>query len=289
MGGTSYCASTRSVRAADLGYYSKSTAEIFTQTKYRQIHESMNPKNIKLREARDSNVHPNTLPVIIGLDVTGSMLRIPHELIKDGLPKMVSKVIQSGVPDVAILFTAFGDAECDTFPLQVGQFESGDEELDTWLTRTYLEGGGGSNAGESYHLVWDFANRCVITDAWEKRQQKGVIITIGDEPVLNSISSTLLTEVYGEGQFAKTNNQQLLEEANKKWNVFHVHVNHSHRTKMPSCWAELLGQNVRVANGAEDVPNVIADIILNASQAAEGVVPVKIDEPAKETLPEIIL
>lgn len=261
MGYTAYCADTRLARAETKGYYTKSIGEVFVQQKERRIHESMDPKSIELRECRDSATHPMTTPVVIGLDVTGSMHQIPANLIKDGLPTMVSSAIQAGVKDVAILFTAIGDAECDRYPLQVGQFESGDVELDTWLTRTYLEGGGGGNAGESYHLVWDFVSRSVVTDAWDKRRQKGIIVTIGDEPVLSQIPSNLLTEVYGKGQFKTVTNTELLEKLQEKWHVYHIHVNHGYRGEVDAAWKQLLGQNVITTKHHTEVPKIIAELI----------------------------
>ena len=252
----------------------------------------MDPKNISSRECRDSVNHPNTVPVIIGLDVTGSMLDIPKQLIKDGLPTMVSTIIQAGIPDLAILFAAFGDAECDRFPLQIGQFESGDAELDLWLTRCYLEGGGGANAGESYHLVWDFANRFVVTDAWEKRQQKGIIITIGDEPVLPDISKQLLNEVYGDnkGIGQGTSNAQIIEQLRKKWDVYHIHVAHR-GTKVSSCWKELLGQNLIVESKFQNVPGKIAELVLGSvDKATDGINTEPTEAPTDKTeMPEIIL
>lgn len=147
MGFTSYSTTDRIIRATTSGFYSKSSSDIFSQSKERKIHEQMNPANIVFRECCDSEAHPNTIPVQLYLDVTGSMGKIPHELIKDGLPTMVGSLIQNGIKDVSLMFGAIGDHECDKFPLQVAQFESGDAELDMWLTRTYLEGGGGGNAG----------------------------------------------------------------------------------------------------------------------------------------------
>lgn len=147
MGSSVYNSELRSERAFSLGYHTKTTNEIFEQNKLRRIHESMEPKKALIRESRDSETHPNSVPIIIALDVTGSMGKIPHHLVKDGLPTLMSGIIQNGIPDPQVLFLAVGDVTCDHHPLQVGQFESGDEELDMWLTRTYLEGGGGGNDG----------------------------------------------------------------------------------------------------------------------------------------------
>jgi hypothetical protein len=78
MGWTSYSSDSRSDRARSLGYFTKKANDIFVQNKERKIHESMMPSKALLREARDSEVHPNTLPIIVALDVTGSMRTIPE-------------------------------------------------------------------------------------------------------------------------------------------------------------------------------------------------------------------
>ena len=83
MGNSSYDSSTRFSRAAASGYYLKSADDIFVQNKVRRIHESMDPSKAQLRESRDSKEHPLSVPIILALDVTGSMGEIPHYLIKD--------------------------------------------------------------------------------------------------------------------------------------------------------------------------------------------------------------
>jgi len=150
MGHSSYSYSDREIRSKSLGYdtVTKATADtVFKQNKLGMIHEEMKPSKALLRESRDSETHPNSVPIVVALDETGSMGDIPIHMVKEGLPKMVSKIIQNGVPDPQILFLGIGDHECDSAPLQVGQFESGDAELDLWLTRTWNERGGGANAG----------------------------------------------------------------------------------------------------------------------------------------------
>lgn len=290
MGHLSYDTSSRSVRAASLDYAHASVDTIFTQQKERRIHKDMDPKGIKLRESRDSEAHPNVLPVILALDVTGSMGHIPHALIKDGLPQLMGGLIQKGA-DVSLLFLGIGDHECDQAPLQVGQFESGDAELDLWLTRTWLEGGGGGNEGESYLLAWHFANSFVSTDAWEKRGQKPFIFTVGDEPNLKRLPASALSEVYDKS-LESTTAEALLAEVQKRFRVYHLHVTHSYGAKRSlKGWKDALGEACIEVPDYKDIPSVITKIVVAASGATEPVSAVS-SEPAKTpvaTKPEEML
>jgi hypothetical protein len=45
-----------------------------------------------------------SIPIIVALDVTGSMGRIPHDLAKVGLPNMMGGIIEHGIPRPQILF-----------------------------------------------------------------------------------------------------------------------------------------------------------------------------------------
>ena len=270
MGNTSYSSDSRTFRASAAGYYTKSTNEIFEQNKKKVIHESMNPNNVSFREARDSETHPNTVPVQLYLDVTGSMGMIPHEMIKDGLPTLIGTLIQNGVKDVALMFGAIGDHECDNWPLQIGQFESGDVELDMWLTRTYLEGGGGGNDGESYLLAWYFAGNHVKTDTFEKRKKKGFVFTVGDEPCLKNLPVSALKGIMGNTAVGQSNytREELLAQAMKENYVYHIHVNHSLR--LDSAWKEMLGKNLIEVIDYTTISKVISDIILSHYKSPIG-------------------
>jgi hypothetical protein len=223
----------------------------------------MNPNGIKVRESCDSTEHPNTVPIQLYLDVTGSMRDIPHHMIKDGLPTLIGTLTQNGVPDVALMFGAIGDHECDQAPLQIGQFESGDAELDMWLERTWLEGNGGGNAGESYLLAWYFAGNHVRTDAFDKRKKKGFVFTIGDEPCLTDLPHSAVKHIMGDTAVGQGNNthQQLLKKAQAQNHVYHIHVNHDGRR--PEGWKDLLQQNLIVVDDYQLIPNTISDIVLS--------------------------
>lgn len=268
MGHSSYSTSDRSTRASFSGYQTKSVNEIFEQNQKRAVHEGMDPKGVLKRECRDSEAHPNATPIQLYLDVTGSMGHIPHEMIKDGLPTLMGTLIQNGVQDAALMFGCIGDHETDRVPLQVAQFESGDAELDMWLTRSYLEGGGGGNAGESYLLAWYFAANHISTDAFEKRNQKGFVFTIGDEPCLpnlpvSAVKSIMGDTAVGQGNYSRA---ELLAAAQEKNHVYHIHVNHGRR--LDNAWKELLGENLVEVSDHRTISKVISDIILSHATVA---------------------
>ncbi|CAK8717439.1 MAG: hypothetical protein CDV28_10172 [Candidatus Electronema aureum] len=261
MGHGYYSVDDRATRAASLSYGTKSAREIFTQ---RSINNAMNPHGIRVREARDSAEHPNSVAIILALDVTGSMGSIPHHLVKEGLPKIMGRIIQSGTPDPQLLFLAVGDHECDNSPLQVGQFESNDELLDKWLTDVYLEGGGGGNAGESYLLAWYFAGFHTSIDCFEKRQQKGFLFTIGDEPTLLDVPAQAVKHIMGDGQYENYSASVLLDRARELYHVFHLHIRQtsagSNQQTMDG-WKQLMGNQLIILDRHEDVSKVIPELI----------------------------
>ena len=286
MGSSSY---NFTARAASTSLYSsQSLNDTFEQNKRSMIHESMDPKSVKIRECRDSENHPNTVPIVLGMDVTGSMGKIPHDLVKTGLPKLMSSIIDNGVPDASLLFIAVGDHKSDNYPLQVGQFESGDTELDMWLTRTYLEGNGGGNGGESYSLVWDFTNRFVVTDAWEKRKQKGFVFTFGDEPFHDGIPASFLNGIYTEANVESTvMNKDILEELHKKWHFVHIHISHgSKSSSVEDGLKNMLGENMIVTEDYTKIPDLIAQFVIKHTTG--DVITTK-SSPVPHTKEEILL
>ncbi len=114
MGMGSYSTSDRLKRSEKLGYKTKSANEIFSQ---HTINSAMNPHGVRIRESRDSIEHPNTVSIVLALDVTGSMGSIPHHLVKEGLPYIMGNILQNGIKDPQLLFLAVGDHECDNSPL----------------------------------------------------------------------------------------------------------------------------------------------------------------------------
>lgn len=261
MGGGTYSSVSRmhSIRAAM--YATSSPTAIFME---RSINNAMNPCGVQIRESRDSSEHPESLAIIIALDVTGSMGSVPHYLVKEGLPAIMDAIINSGIKDPQVLFLGIGDHECDHAPLQVGQFESSDELLDKWLTTIFLEGGGGSNYGESYMLAWYFAAYHTDIDCLNKRGQKGFLFTIGDEPVLKSIPKVAIKSIMGDGQYEDFDSSKLLEKAMEKYNCFHIHIRETgsgSRQSVIDHWKQIIQDNLIIANRRQDVASIISEVV----------------------------
>lgn len=269
MGGGNYSVGDRATRASAMGYATKSTAEIFTS---KSLDVLMDPKNTELRESRDSSEHPESISIVLGLDVTGSMGSIPHQLIKDGLPNIMGRIIQVGVKDPQLLFLGIGDHECDQFPLQAGQYESSDELLDKWLTSLFLEGGGGGNDGESYLLAWYFAGLKTAIDCHEKRRQKGFIFTVGDEKTLRDLPQKSLLKIFGNGQYKDYTAAELLDKAMEKYHVYHLHLKQGHNGMSEDVmgdWKQLIGDNLIIVDNKEEIQQIIPEIITSKMGISE--------------------
>jgi len=289
MGHGGYSGASRTLRSKKLGYDTKASHDIFTA---RSINNAMDPIDVSVRESRDSKDHPNSIPIILALDVTGSMGTIPHFLVKEGLPHMMEKVIEDGVPDPQVLFLGIGDHECDRSPLQVGQFESSDELLDKWLTDLFIEGGGGGNDGESYLLAWMFAGRFTSTDHFEKRGKKGLLFTVGDEPTLKSLPVTAQKAIMGKGQFSPETAASLLEKAQEKYECFHLHISQGHNggsQRVKDGWKQLMGDNVIYVQNREQVAQIIADKVAEVVNTQGSTTAVVQDPTADKPGEEILL
>lgn len=265
MGGGFYSSSDRHIRVSAEGLYNKSADEIFTNNR---MISKMDPKGVTMRESRDSKEHPESIAIILALDVTGSMGRIPEDLMRKGLPTLMQTILNEGIKDPQLLFLAIGDHECDDSPLQVGQFESSDELMDYWLKNVYIEGGGGGNSGESYSLAHYFAGYHTSIDCWEKRNQKGFLFTIGDEPTLKTYPKENIESIMGsEGMQVKSFSAvELLEKARETYNVYHLHLREGSNGKNEHViegWKQLIGDDLIVVNDKYSISKIIADKIVN--------------------------
>lgn len=110
--------------------------------------------NEKIIDAKKSISTQSKNPLIVAIDVTGSMANWPFEIF-DRLPLLYNTLAQYR-PDVEICFAAIGDAGVDRWPIQVTSFASG-FDLEQLLGSLYGEGQGG-DAPESYGLFAHWVN-----------------------------------------------------------------------------------------------------------------------------------
>lgn len=248
----------------------KSTDEIFKQNKKGVIAVTMDPKGVQFRESRDSDAHPESIPIMVWLDVTGSMGQIAVNIAKEKLSNLMTTLINHGVSDAAVFFGAIGDhkkpsGNSDKYPLQVGQFESGADELVTCLTSTFIEKGGGGNHIESYLLSHIFAGRHTSIDSFEKRGKKGFLFTIGDEGNHKSIGGADLKRILGYSEEAEDiSDREAYEMASRLYHIFHIHVNeaeHKDNQTILDYWTDLLGERLIIMEDHNMISEIIASTV----------------------------
>lgn len=227
-------------------------------------HDKMSPKNVKVRESRDSVAHPQSLAISVFLDVTGSMQNTPKQMVAN-LKTLMNLLISKGYCDHPHIMTgAIGDANSDRVPLQVGQFEAG-IEMDDDLERLVLEGGGGGSNRESYELALYFLARHTSIDCWDKRSEKGFVFIVGDENCYNEVNKDQVEEIIGDVLESNIKVEDIIKELQERYHVFMV------RPKNTSCfgmkdiqkrWQELLGKDhVIEIQDVELLPATIAGLI----------------------------
>ncbi len=195
----------------------------------RGLHERMNPWKVT-RECCDSKDHPKSIPVILALDVTGSMGPASAEVAKKMNAVMTS--LYETIPDVEFMVMGIGDLAYDRAPIQISQFEA-DIRIAEQLDLVYMEHGGGGNAFESYTAAWYMGSRHTRLDCW-KRGRKGLIITMGDEPMNPYLPREPLEKVTGDSLQGDVETQDLYREASEKFEIYHLHVTH----RKPDCYLD---------------------------------------------------
>lgn len=247
--------------------------DIFVQ---RSLHPELNPKNI-LRECCDSDDHPNSFPVILALDVTGSMGDSAAEVAKQLNPIMTK--LYEEIPDVQFMVMAIGDLECDNSPLQVTQFES-DIRIAKQLDLVYFEGGGGGNPYESYTEAWYFGSYHCVLDCW-KRGKKGLIITMGDEilnPVLfESDVAKFIGYPQNNSQFDLNEDIEttvLYEYASEYYDICHINVEHGYRrdndSRIKRSFENVIGEGYFYSSTVNGISETIIDIIKTKYENSKG-------------------
>ena len=225
MGGGSFSLSSFTSYSKSLGRHydacsGKVSGQRYTASRLKEI---LNPKG-KNRECANSEEHPSTIPVILALDVTGSMGRACDETAAS--IGIIMKDLYSKFKDIEFCVMGIGDFEYDDAPLQVSQYES-DVRIAESIDNLWLEKGGGGNHYESYSAAWYFGLYHTKLDAFDKQGRKGIIITMGDEPLNPDLPANRLKDYLDEKQVGEVKTSELYKKANEKFDIYHISINDS--------------------------------------------------------------
>lgn len=249
----------------------KSKSAIF---KSHSMDADLNPLNVAMREARDSDANPESTPIIVGVDVTGSMGHLAEQIVRTGLGTLFNEILdRKPVTDPQLMSMAIGDGYSDKAPLQVSQFEA-DLKCAEWLEKIWLEGNGGGNNTESYDLPYYFAANHTSHDAFEKRGKKGYLFTMGDEFPPTYTKKEYVTDVInseGDGMQDDILFTDVIAQAEKMYNCFHIIIAEGYCASrdpegVKEAWQKTMGQR---AIWLEDHTK-LSETIVSLIQVIEG-------------------
>lgn len=264
MGSGSWSASSyASYSVANNKSYDEDTGRVFGQVFTKKMMDAgLDPRNFKIRECLDTEEHPNTVPVILALDVTGSMGSSCKET-AETLGIIMTNLYKK-YKDIEFCVMGIGDLAYDRAPIQMSQFES-DVRIAEAIDNIYIEGGGGGNRYESYTAAWWMALNRTKLDC-HKRGKKGIIITLGDEPMNPYLPADKLKKATGDQVQADVNTPELYEEASKKFDIYHIAVGDSanmykyYAMEIAGTFGQLLGDRLKISS-INELSGTIEDCI----------------------------
>lgn len=241
----------------------KATAEVFTS---RNMKPEYDPAKISLRESRDSADNPNSTPIFIACDVTGSMQMIADTIMREGLNLIATEIYnRKPVTDPHIMLGATGDTFWDRAPLQVTQFEA-DIRVAEQAAELWIERGGGGNHGESYLIAPLFAATKISADAIEKRGRKGYVFTIGDEPVLDGMPKDHAKRFLGLDLERDLTGAEIVDMVSRNFEYYHIVLTNEgacrHRkAEVLESWYNILPQRVIELSDIKALSETIVSLI----------------------------
>jgi len=255
-GGGSYYDRDVTIGARIRGGYTATAQQILSRT---NVDSSVLPLNRKLISTCKS-------PVVYAFDVTGSMDNLP-KIICDKMPMIAGQLVeQKYLDDPMVSLAAVGDVTSDQAPLQMGDFAQ-IRELDDWLQKLYLEGGGGDKHFESYEFTaYYYARLYDMQDA-----KTPIFLFTGDEAFRDRLPAKSLQEHFG-GQHTDVDAAVVFDELKQKFqrNVFLIHRfyrGYGLDKEIVAQWEDVLGK-ARVIKLKSDL--AIADVTLGIFALAGG-------------------
>ena len=205
--------------------------------------------------------------VVIGLDGTGSMGDAAFVLY-DKLPMFWGQIEQQGyLKDFALSFAVVGDINTDNAPLQICPFAQG-QDLDKWIKRLFIEGGGGGQAMESYETLAYFYERHVKFT--HPNARKPFLFMIGDESYYDEVPAEA-HDLIGDRGTATPSAEKVFARHMEKYHVYMLHVAYGGGNDDWICerWKKILGQNFIRLKEPKSVVDVVLGIIALAAETRD--------------------
>ena len=255
------------------------------------LDDLLNPRVAKnmMRECCDSEEHPDSVPIILALDVTGSMGQAAIEVSKK--LNTIVKGIADKISDAEFMIMGIGDIDYDQSPIQYSQFES-DIRIAQNLDSIYFEMGGGPNAYESYTAAWYIGARRTRCDCWE-RGKKGLILTMGDEILNPHLQPGAMNRAIGETTIqAPIGTQELFREVSEKYDIGHIVVDHcygrdGYYEKCRKSFADVIGGQMVAITNVLDISSTIVKFVETWYAGRKAEMPnvsLKVEQPDDGTM-----
>lgn len=224
MGYGSYTAGDWARLRSSRGLDSASNAnQIFTSS---SIQDKYNSRFINIRESFDSEDSPNSTPIMLGFDVTGSMGYLAQEIATNSLNETIMQILtKKPVSDPHMMCIAITNPDD---PIQATQYEADIRVVEQLLDFKL----GGWNSYGYDNLLWYFAAKHTKIDSYEKRGKKGIIIGIGDEVAgagKNVLTQAGIKKCFDDDVESDISFKKALEMASEKYEVVHIVVGEKYR------------------------------------------------------------
>lgn len=192
--------------------------------------------NEKIIDPKKTVSTDSTNPLIVAIDVTGSMASWPFEIF-DRLPLLYNTLSQYR-DDLEICFVAIGDGKVDRWPLQATEFAGG-FDLEQLLGSLYGEGGGG-DAAESYGLFAHWVNTHIeIPNA----SDVPFLIVYGDAPMHSTVPKDQIEHYLGDKVNKDRDTYKEWEQVAETWNTWFLRrPGGSRGDKVDQHWSKAVGE-----------------------------------------------
>ena len=189
----------------------------------------------------------STDPIIIGVDVTGSMSSWPAAIF-DRLPLLYQTLSQYR-PNAEFCFAAIGDATCDSFPLQVNNFGKG-LELEKHVKALFPEGKGGGHITESYELFGYF----MLEHCKTPKATSPFLLIYGDETFYDEVNPRQVKKYIGDTLERTLPSKEVWKRLMQRFNVYHLHkpYGNSSDDEILRYWADAIGPQRIIKVPSED-------------------------------------